>query len=128
MDFGTILDQNSCKSMMIDLARDFSPYPAGRFSADGQYSGEAFREDKLVPALEKLIAGGSDEKLVINIDGVRAFGSSFLEEAFGGLLRLGLFSKEEVLRRIDVQSTKPNLSFYKNMILDIIRTTPIPTR
>ncbi len=113
---------------MIDLARDFSPYPAGRFSADGQYSGEAFREDKLVPALEKLIAGGSDEKLVINIDGVRAFGSSFLEEAFGGLLRLGLFSKEEVLRRIDVQSTKPNLSFYKNMILDIIRTTPIPTR
>ncbi|KAB2682942.1 DUF4325 domain-containing protein [Brucella pseudintermedia] len=128
MDVGTPLDQISCNSMMIDLARDFSPYPAGRYSADGQFSGEAFREHKLVPALKTLVAGGSDEKLVINIDGVRAFGSSFLEEAFGGLLRLGLFPKDEILKRIDVQSTKPNLVFYKNMILDIIKTTPAQPR
>ena len=34
----------------IDLARSFTPYPVGRTRSDGRYSGEAFRDDYLVPA------------------------------------------------------------------------------
>lgn len=64
----------------IVIARDFSKFPAGRFLADGDASGAAFRE-RLVDALN------SNEIVVVVFDGVAGFGSSFLEEAFGGLVR-----------------------------------------
>ena len=64
----------------IVIARDFSEFPAGRFLADGDASGAAFR-DLLVDALN------SNERVVVVFDGVAGFGSSFLEEAFGGLVR-----------------------------------------
>ena len=69
-----------------------------------------------VSLLKKIINENSDEKLTIDIDGVRAFGSSFIEEAFGGLIRLGYFKKEEVKRLIVVKCTKEHLRFYKDFI------------
>lgn len=67
----------------ISIANDFSRYPAGRFETDGPYSGEKFRKELLEPFVSK------GENLVIDLDGVRGYGSSFLEEAFGGLIREG---------------------------------------
>ena len=64
----------------IVIARDFSKFPAGRFVTDGEASGAAFRK-MLVNALK------SSESVVVVFDGVAGFGSSFLEEAFGGLVR-----------------------------------------
>ena len=62
----------------IIIADEFSKYPAGRFTADGPYSGADFRDNILAPALqdEEL------DKVVVVFDGVAGFGSSFLEEAF----------------------------------------------
>lgn len=71
----------------IHVGRDFSKHPAGRYRDDGPNSGQRFREDFLVPALRE-----ADEVLVV-LDGTRGFGSSFLEEAFGGLIREGLSNK-----------------------------------
>ena len=65
----------------IVIARDFSKFPAGRFPADGEASGTAFR-DLLVDALN-----GSEGMVVVVFDGVAGFAASFLEEAFGGLVR-----------------------------------------
>jgi len=83
----------------IRVARDFSRYPAGRFRDDGPYSGEAFREDFLLPALH------AGEQVVVDLDGVRGYGSSFLEEAFGGLVRKGvtqsLIKRLVLLRSVD---------------------------
>jgi hypothetical protein len=107
--------------MIIDLARDFSPYPAGRFSTDGDFNGEIFREKILVPKLKETISRGAAEKLIIDIDGVRSFGSSFLEEAFGGLIRLKHFTKKEVLNRIEIRTKKTRFHFYKDLITDIIK-------
>jgi len=67
----------------INVAEDFSRYPAGRYYDDGPYSGQKFREEYLVPVIT------NNEKAIINLDGVRGYGSSFLEEAFGGLVREG---------------------------------------
>lgn len=59
----------------------FSRYPAGRYLSDGPFSGEKFLNDCLLPYINR------EEKLQIDFDGVRGCGSSFLEEAFGGLVR-----------------------------------------
>ncbi|MED5493279.1 MAG: STAS-like domain-containing protein [Pseudomonadota bacterium] len=72
----------------VNIAKDFSRYPAGRYRSDGPYSGQQFRDDYLLPILSK------GKKLTIELDGTKGYGSSFLEEAFGGLVRNGLSAKE----------------------------------
>lgn len=67
----------------LNVAREFSKYPAGRFTADGPASGEEFREKYLLPTLQ------AKKSLKIELDGTRGYGSSFLEEAFGGAVRAG---------------------------------------
>ncbi|WP_374538535.1 STAS-like domain-containing protein [Chitinimonas taiwanensis] len=79
--------------MHINVAREFSRRPVGRYATDGTESGEVFRSKFLVPALEKA------QTIVIDLDGTRGYGSSFLEEAFGGLARLGIATKESLLAR-----------------------------
>ena len=37
---------------IINIRRDFSRYPAGRYIGDGPYNGQRFREDFLIPALK----------------------------------------------------------------------------
>ncbi len=61
----------------FSIAEDFSRCPAGRKKTDGPHSGEALREI----LVEKL----KDGPLTVDLSGTLGFGSSFLEEAFGGL-------------------------------------------
>lgn len=68
---------------VVNVARDFSKYPAGRYLEDGPASGQAFRDKFLVPALKE------SKGLTVELDGTRGYGSSFLEEAFGGAVREG---------------------------------------
>jgi len=72
---------NPGKDITISIARNFSKYPAGRYRTDGEVSGEAFRDDHLVPALQRGIV------VFVTFDGIAGCGSSFLDEAFGGLVR-----------------------------------------
>jgi len=83
--------------MTINIANDFSIKPLGRYYTDGQSSGERFREEFLVPAFR------NSDKVTVIFDGVEGFGSSFLEEAFGGLVRVHHFAKTE-LERLDLIS------------------------
>lgn len=87
---------------LIRLAADFSRYPAGRYMKDGPYSGERFREEYLRPVLDK------SEQAVIELDGTRGYGSSFLEEAFGGLVRSG-YSVEKVKSTFEFQASDSSL-------------------
>ncbi len=91
----------------ISIASHFSRYPGGRFRKDGPYSGEEFRDDLLIPALNK------GESLVIEMDGVRGYGSSFLEEVFGGLVRLG-HSRELLRQRLQISTSNPSLKLEIN--------------
>lgn len=68
----------------FDVGKSYSRYPAGRFSEDGPFSGQRFREEVLLPALRQ----GSTIEVVL--DNTAGYGSSFLEEAFGGLVRAGI--------------------------------------
>ncbi|MCX8490847.1 MAG: STAS-like domain-containing protein [Cyclobacteriaceae bacterium] len=86
-------------SVRISLADDFSPYPAGRFLEDGPFSGQSFREKFLLPALK------SNDMIIIDMDGSELPGSSFLEEAFGGLVRLG-HSASELVNKLEIKSER----------------------
>lgn len=85
------------KTKMISIAKDFSPTPAGRYSTDGPKSGEHFRELLLVPALAQ------QADVTVDLDGTLGYGSSFLEEAFGGLIRKGL-RYEDLRRRLHIRT------------------------
>jgi hypothetical protein len=65
----------------VNVAKDFSRFPAGRYKRNGSTSGEAFRERHLEGPLSK------GESVRVELDGTIGYGSSFLEEAFGGLVR-----------------------------------------
>lgn len=87
---------------IINIGKDFSRYPAGRYISDGPFSGEAFRSGFLIPALN------NNEKTAILLDDTAGYGSSFLEEAFGGLVRLG-YSEQKINSIISLQSEDPSL-------------------
>ena len=76
--------------MTIIYVKEFSTTPGARYRHLGKASGEEFRDDILVPAFEK------DKGLIVDLDGVRGYGSSFLDEAFAGLVRLGKFTSSEI--------------------------------
>ncbi|RED11272.1 STAS-like domain-containing protein [Pontivivens insulae] len=102
--------------MSISIANDFSRVPAGRYHpSDGNKSGERFRSEFLAKRLLE-----SDERVTVSLDGVVGFPSSFLEEAFGGLVRAGF--KYDVLRkRLKIVTTEPRKQRYVEQIWQYIR-------
>lgn len=74
--------------MKVLKVADFAKFPGPRYKSLGKYSGEEFREAVLIPAIEE-----QGDSLVVDLDGVFGYGSSFLEEAFGGIVRKGLDHK-----------------------------------
>lgn len=69
--------------MRIKICDDFTDAPGPRFKSQGDFSGEMFRDDYLIPKFEEALK--KNEKLLIDFDGTFGYPTSFLEEAFGGL-------------------------------------------
>lgn len=90
------------KSVRISVARDFSMVPAGREVVDGPFSGERFRQQHLFPALK------TGNQVIVDLDGTLGYGSSFLEEAFGGLVRADGFGRE-FLQRLQLEASDRTL-------------------
>ena len=82
----------------IKISTDFSEIPSGRSAVEGEHSGEEFRDTLLVLKYEE--AEQKDDILEIDFDDCYGFGTSFLEEAFGGLVRK--YHKHGVLNRIRI--------------------------
>lgn len=80
---------------LIKVADKF-PFPGARFKDLGPQSGEEFKE-YLIAKINQIYNGdfthkkGSD--IIIDLDGSAGYGSSFLEEGFGGLIREGVPAK-----------------------------------
>jgi hypothetical protein len=84
---------------IIDVGADFSEKPFGRYPSDGKWNGERFRKEKLQKALEE-----EPSELEIHLDNIKRgweYGSSFLEESFGGLVREGI-DKVRLLKIITI--------------------------
>lgn len=87
----------------VSVAKDFTRYPAGRYKRNGETSGEAFRERFLEGPLRK------GEDIFIDFDGTVGYGSSFLEEAFGGVVRALNLSSDFVKAHLKLKSSDPSI-------------------
>lgn len=82
----------------IKIANDFTDFVGHRFRTDGPKSGQEFREDFLEP----LFRDKSISEIEIDMDDSWNYPTSFLEETFGGLVRI--FGKREVENKIKLIS------------------------
>lgn len=69
----------------LSIANSFTRTPGHRSRVDGNFSGEEFLEDVLLPAFKN--ARENEEKLYVDLDGTSGYATSFLEASFGGLAR-----------------------------------------
>ncbi|MFT4129983.1 STAS-like domain-containing protein [Labrys sp. (in: a-proteobacteria)] len=90
---------------VISISGDYSSTPAGRTMADGPFNGQRFRDDFLIPAIRSAI--GQHTKVIVNFDGADSYSSSFLEEAFGGLVRSQVFPYEILRASLELQASDP---------------------
>lgn len=87
----------------IFIAKEFSEFPVGRFDEDGDFNGTKFRRQILLP---KLLSAIRDDKLLtVHMDGLKSCGSSFLESAFGGLVREDGVAKSKIKRHLVIKSS-----------------------
>ena len=89
-------------AVKLNIAEEFSPMPIGRYEKNSNYSGERFRKEFLLPRFKDALE--SKDTLLIDLEGVAGLSSSFLEEAFGGL--------------VEVTEEKPDT------VLEVLRFTP----
>jgi STAS-like domain of unknown function (DUF4325) len=101
-------------SLVLSIAEKFSAYPAGRDDNDGDFNGQKFRRNFLVPLLKQ--AEGSHTKVTVSLRGMKSFGSSFLEEAFGGLVRNEGFKKSTLASILVIDAGAPENERYKDSI------------
>jgi hypothetical protein len=83
----------------IDIGKQFSRFPAGRTAKDGEYSGQVFLKKLIWPALK------NHDRIVIILDNALSYGSSFLEESFGGLIRDRILTRKEFDSKLEFVSS-----------------------
>ena len=91
---------------------DFSKTPYGRYERDGKYNAASFRDTRLAPAF----ANPEISRVNVYLDTVEEgyeYGSSFLEEAFGGLVRKCGLSAADVQAKLNI------ITIHQDYILEI---------
>lgn len=88
--------------MILKIATEFGTAPGPRKRSEGRFSGEEFRTELLLPKLREAI--GKSSKLVVDLDGTSGYGTSFLEESFGGLIRIDGYSLAQLNEHMTLRS------------------------
>jgi len=88
--------------LRVSIAENFSVTPGGRYRDEGDFSGEEFRDDILEPILRMALEKG--KKLIVILDGTIGFSTGFLEESFGGLVRICGYDPKLLLKTMDLVS------------------------
>ena len=88
----------------LNIAKEFSRCPGARYKGEGDYSGEEFRENFLLPKLKEACDKGC--KLRIILDGSAGYSTAFLEESFGGLIRHDQMDYQKIINTIEFLSNE----------------------
>lgn len=111
----------------FNIGKEFSTDPQGRYYSDEtDSSGEEFREVYLKSRIENLAPG---EKLKIILDdGVESYGSSFLVEGFGGMVKYGYIRSDALLEKLDFHFSDDDFKFYRDKIVEYIRAAKFASK
>jgi hypothetical protein len=105
--------------MVAIRVADHARSPGGRFMTDGPFSGEWFRVRVLSEPLSSAVKAG--EVLEVELDGTAGYGSSFLEEAFGGLIRHCVVTPREARLYLRIVARSPLYRPYKELAERYVR-------
>ena len=94
----------------IDIAQDFSRFPRGLTPKDGPDNATTFRQQHLVPVLE------NNDRAIVILDGVGGYSASFLNEAFGGLVRKEGYSAKQVFDSFEFRVQKLGYEMFVRLI------------
>lgn len=97
--------KRDAESITINIAKDFTDAPGGRYRKDGDFSGQQFLEDLLQPAYEEARRDG--KTLIVELDDVYGYPSSFVSGSFGKLSADSKDSGKDILDRIKFLSSSP---------------------
>ena len=100
---------------IISVSEAFSITPGSRYRSEGPFSGEEFRETILKTKFKEAIE--ENKKMIVNLDGTLGYGTSFLEEAFGGLARS--YDPQKVLEHVEIVSTEE--PYLKDDVIEYIK-------
>jgi STAS-like domain of unknown function (DUF4325) len=102
---------NESKDVLIKVS-DWSTKTGWRWITDADdYSGQRYRAEVVYDAY--LLALNRGGKLVIDLENVAGYTSSFLSEAFGGLISRDNLDKQTVLRTLEFLPTKFELNYIR---------------
>ena len=102
-------------ALHLNIAEEFSPVPVGRYKTDGDKSGQVFREECLYPKIRDAMK--KQTILIVDFTGMYGLSSSFLEEAFGGLVREKGLNSADILR---VLRFRPEESYF-DLYIDLTK-------
>lgn len=105
--------------LTLNIGKDFSDVPLGRYKDDGEKSGEEFRETILIPKISEARASGG--RVVVLLDDVKFITTGFLDEAFAGLVREHGMTMAELEKIIDIKSSKKHFATYIERAWEYIR-------
>lgn len=88
--------------ILLVVAKEFSPTPGFRTKDEGPFPAVDFRDKILFPKLKEAIENG--DTLKVDLDGAAGYGTSFLEEAFGGLIRVCGLSFQDIKDHLELKS------------------------
>lgn len=86
----------------IKIVDKFVSTPGPRYIKEGKWSGEKLRKELIFPYFEQAIK--NKKHIFIDLDGTSGYGTSFLEEVFGGLIRINKLKYEDIIKILDLKS------------------------
>lgn len=104
----------------INITKDWSSTPGGRFRTEGQWSAEEFRDDVLRPNWKE--AKKTGEILLINFDGGYGYPTSWLEEVFGGFIRK--YNTPSFMNNVAIRYTEDDGTLFQsitNIVNDVLK-------
>lgn len=106
----------------IEIAKQYTRFPGGRYPEDGEGNGTTFRVKFLLPIIQ---AGDTAE---VVLDGAAGYPSSFLDEAFAGLVREEGFTPDQVLKTFRFVADQPGFKRFVSLIDSFVRSAEMPQK